>query len=324
MAFGSPSCKGTIELILPSFRASDAHVNGGRIFVLHAAITYNQRVDVVNAIASSFPAEIDSQDCHGNTALILAVAKGAYDTVTLLLRNGADISLHNAEGHSALHSAIVNAGRYKVSSQDYPSTLNLKDLPTSLKDEYPDGIIEGLLGNGADVNDWSSKGHTVLHLVVEYGLPPHHVKTILDRTRDVNLLDIYHNSILHIAVSGALEKSWQLGFMEDARRIVQQLLEAGADVNIQNGRGKTPLHLVLRHLLTQKGMVFPTTSIFTVLFDALCRYNVSDRIPDKDGQTVLQMLQLVHLDVMFMVPPSAKKILEQSLQCIACMGLASS
>ena len=53
-------------------------------------------------------ADINAQDIHDRTPLMLASSKGGWRTVHYLLEQGADISLRDKENRNFLHLAIKN------------------------------------------------------------------------------------------------------------------------------------------------------------------------------------------------------------------------
>ena len=99
--------------------------------------------------------DVNMKDNVGNTALMYAVGREDYNTVKLLLDNGADVNMQNKYGRTAL--------MYAVDRGDY-NTVNL------------------LLDNGADVNMKDNDGNTALDYDKEY-----------ERTEIIELLNKYTN-----------------------------------------------------------------------------------------------------------------------------------
>eukprot|EP01099_Mayorella_cantabrigiensis_P005712 TRINITY_DN4633_c0_g1_i2.p1 TRINITY_DN4633_c0_g1~~TRINITY_DN4633_c0_g1_i2.p1 ORF type:complete len:248 (-),score=67.39 TRINITY_DN4633_c0_g1_i2:209-952(-) len=84
---------------------------------------------------------VNKQDSYGWTPLHIAADRGYVDIVGLLLRKGAEPSVHNWSG-TPLHYAVEN-GHYKV--------------------------IDLLLKNGADLSATDNKGDTGLHRAARFG-----------------------------------------------------------------------------------------------------------------------------------------------------------
>ena len=51
-------------------------------------------------------ADVNIQDIHDRTPLLLAASKGGWRTVHFLLKNGADITIKDKENRNFLHLAI--------------------------------------------------------------------------------------------------------------------------------------------------------------------------------------------------------------------------
>ncbi len=68
-----------------------------------------------------------------------------------------------------------------------------------------------------------------------------------DNTIDVNLTKDHHqNSPLHLAIE-SMHKAKNPQDIKKFKKIINQLIEAGADVNAQNNRGETPLHASIEY-----------------------------------------------------------------------------
>ena len=100
-------------------------------------------------------ADVNMKYNYGRTALMYAVDRGDYNTIKLLLDNGADVNMQNKYGRTAL--------MYAVGREDY-NTVKL------------------LLDNGADVNMKNNDGDTALDYAKEY-----------ERTEIIELLNKYTN-----------------------------------------------------------------------------------------------------------------------------------
>jgi ankyrin repeat protein len=90
-----------------------------------------------------------------------------------------------------------------------------------------------LLKNGADVNDIGIEGNA-LH----WHRSPEIMPSLIRHGADVNAVDGYGNTPLHGALSSFLRSS--------TKKTVELLLAAGADVNIKNNGGLTPLDVYLK------------------------------------------------------------------------------
>ncbi|XP_001353017.1 E3 ubiquitin-protein ligase mind-bomb [Drosophila pseudoobscura] len=151
------------------------------------------------------------QDSEGDTPLHDAISKEHDEMLSLLLDFGADITLNNNNGFNALHHAA------------------LKGNPSAMK------ILLTKTNRPWIVEEKKDDGYTALHLAalnnhVEIAeLLVHMGKANMDR-QNVNL-----QTALHLAVE------------RQHVQIVKLLVQDGADLNIPDKDGDTPLHEALRH-----------------------------------------------------------------------------
>ena len=199
---------------------------------------------------------------HPATPLSYAVAQAHADVVALLLKRGADLS--HGQGTAALDVALRQAGvtflpqpqgqrRSRKRSED--ATLDARGQ-----------IIDLLLGAGVDVR---SKESHALFLVANGGQPGL-VELLLDKGADVNgrgevsSIGIPSQDNGETVLMGAVE-AWSSAYSEEvmlkdgtesggnlkdirqaeqyARQSIALLLTHGADVNLPDARGTTPLML---------------------------------------------------------------------------------
>ena len=105
---------------------------------------------------------IDERDIFGNTALIYAVSAGHYEAVSLLLRQGADITLTKPNGLSILDIAASNK---------YERLLHLlrnaRFFAAARVGDY--ATLTMLLEEGVDVNIRSQQGWNALMVAAVNG-----------------------------------------------------------------------------------------------------------------------------------------------------------
>ena len=146
--------------------------------------------------------DVNYADKYNYTALQAAVCDGATDSVQVLIDAGADINILNYDGHSLLHDACEFG---------------------SLE------IVKILVSVGAGVRVTNGERHTCLHAAAEAG----HTEIVRYLVSlpdvDVNQETVDSYTALHRAV------------MHVERDVVQVLIDAGADIDIQNNEGRSPL-----------------------------------------------------------------------------------
>lgn len=151
------------------------------------------------------------QSASMKTPLMYAVTKGDAMCVSLLIKSGADLDIVDEKGTSALHLASF--------------TMPVKHF-----------IVQLLLKGGADVNITNKKGATPLMMSIatrDLAL----IEMLLDGGADVDKADAFRRSPIHNVVelsSRALPA------------ITRLLIQRGADINVVDKNGSTPLSKSIR------------------------------------------------------------------------------
>ena len=194
-----------------------------------------RRTETVRYLVGLPEVELNHRDLHSETALHLAVEKEATDMVQVLLDAGADIDTQNNDGWSPLHSAC-ESGELDV--------------------------VKMLVRAGAGVCATRDQGWTCLHVMAEFG----HTEIVRDLLGlpevDVNHRDVGNFTALHIAV------------VQACTDVVQVLIDAGADIDIQNNVGRSPLHTACESGALE-------------VVKMLVRAGAGVRVRDNDGRTCL-------------------------------------
>ncbi|KAI0226875.1 hypothetical protein LSAT2_022672 [Lamellibrachia satsuma] len=166
-------------------------------------------VDILRLLIDN-NARLDALDINQMTPLHRAAAHNQSAAVKFLLKRGANINIHDKDNFSPLLLAACNG---------HAET------------------IETLLSNGANVNDVDKNDKTALYWAAEED-HLEALKVLLKKKsvqRLINIPDRYENTPLHIAA--------QNGFVP----CIQELLEAGADLDAKNEEEQTPLHLAAKN-----------------------------------------------------------------------------
>ena len=199
--------------------------------------------DATVKILLSNGVDANVQNAQGETALHIASRSGSTFTHAVLLQAEVDLEVQDNNGWTALHHATW--GSYNPNSPLH--LVNAVGFPA---------YVTALLEAGANVNAQDKQGRTALQLAQEIraeniaqiirdyvaAMPQKFwdaitqddldlVKRLLANGIDVHMVNGERGQTpLHVAASGG------------RNAIVTALLEAGANVNTQDTRGRTPLH----------------------------------------------------------------------------------
>jgi ankyrin repeat protein len=167
-------------------------------------------------------ANVNAIDFYEQTALHCAACYGHDAVGRLLLKAGADSSIRGAGGQTALHIAVTKEGNFR--------------------------FIELLLAYGSSRDDHTKEDKNVLLLAAQNNTQ-NVVQPLLEISSDVNCQDVDGNSPLHMVHTSA-----------DDQALFELLIKHGADINLRNNDGWTPLmvacyydRLIEAGLLLQSG-----------------------------------------------------------------------
>ncbi|KAK4880295.1 hypothetical protein RN001_008441 [Aquatica leii] len=153
--------------------------------------------------------DINIQNSEGNTPLLVALDNQSKFVAQLLLNKGADVNVKNINGYSAMH---------------YASKYGLEEF------------LSQLIKRGMDVNEKTRTGETALILHVANNSRRDTVKLLIDNGADLSVVDsATGNSCLHYLVKE----------IED--EIISDVVAKGANINVQNNNGDTPLHFAIKY-----------------------------------------------------------------------------
>lgn len=185
-------------------------------------------------LAKSIDARID--EC-GDTKLHIAARKNDLTKAKELLAAGAKVNARNDGGMTPMHYAsdlksdsmlqllIANNARVNANSDKGRSPLH------SAARLGRTSNIKLLLRSGAKINAGDDNGITPLHMAAYFGHKKA-LKELLKKEADVNALDIKGNTPLYYIVNNI--------------DLAYALLEKGANPNIENKVGESPLHKAVK------------------------------------------------------------------------------
>ena len=180
-------------------------------------------------------------DQSNRTVLMMATARGDYNTVNLLLsqRPDVDYNLQDQDGNTALSLAISSSPAYTVDivklllSQPNININLLNNVSHSCliiaARRGLTNVVNQLLDKGADASVCDEGGGTALQRAVDAGRTKL-IQIFLSHNVNIHTKDHHERSLLHSASINGQEEA------------VRLLVDAGLSLNAQGNRGETPLH----------------------------------------------------------------------------------
>ena len=240
---------------------------------LHRAAKYTDLPSWILYLLTT-PENINTQDIGGSTALHLAARYKAWDTLLLLIQNGADIDIKDTRNLIPLHIAVTH--------KDIPQDVLIQLIsPDNIVAHERNGFtalhravvrqcwdsVPTLVQHGAVVNAMDKFGCTPLHRAVPYKHVPEEVLTQLMSPTTNNCWAHKGETALHEAINA---HSW---------KNVSILVKHGVDVNITDKTGCTPIHTAMKcrnvpnevvgHLISTTNINMKHSNGATALHDAV-------------------------------------------------------
>ncbi|XP_011505281.1 PREDICTED: ankyrin-1-like [Ceratosolen solmsi marchali] len=245
------------------------------IKVLDLIAKQTEQVDILDLLLQ-YKSNVNSQDNSGKTPLFYAC-----DIDDQTFKN--EFGNHKTQTlHSVLNQFYIKRNKiidillkYKanVNIYDFNSITVLHyivDINKFFGDDKKTEVVKVLLNKGADVNARTKTGLTPLHIALKKGFIDL-VEIFLKYNIDPNIVE-YENlyTPLHLATMNDL-------LAPKSEEIISALLTKGADVDMKQIDGKTPLHIAASTRYTTNRLV----TLLKVECDIDCQ--------DKRGKTALHM-----------------------------------
>ncbi|MDR2759613.1 MAG: ankyrin repeat domain-containing protein [Spirochaetaceae bacterium] len=221
------------------------------------------------------------RDIRGNTPLHIAIAMERFDLVTLILGRGADIHAKNIEGKSSFEIALTKTNSphivwallttYWIQSTD---DLGQSPLHIAVQQGVPLSMLGLIMERGGKAASLDAQGRTPLRLAVDMAAWDT-ARFLVDNGSDVFAFARDGQSPALIALAkgkpamnalfgGAAIRTWDsngdtilhhaVRYEGAGEETIRFLLELGADRNIRNQNGKSPLQIA-REMRRSAGII---------------------------------------------------------------------
>jgi len=209
---------------------------------LHLAAMYGHE-DVAGLLANS-DGDINALNDDGSSPLSLAAAYGTPGTIGLLLSKKADSRIRDKDGNTVLHLVSQKGQADRVQEIiKYDPSIDAKNnsgrTPLHMAVGRPDNekVVEILLDRGASLAITDNTEKTALHLA-----SASNAAILLKRGAKINAPDGDGNTPLHLAL---MDLPRIKSFVVPMKELAKILLAGGADPNIKNANGKSPLDIAV-------------------------------------------------------------------------------
>jgi ankyrin repeat protein len=244
---------------------------------LHFASASDQIPPDVVASLLKLGADVDALDNDNMTPLLCVFESfGSGEVAQLLMEHGASVHVRNKKSQTPLHLASgwchsdVLASLLKLGADvDSRDSDDMTPLLHALVHWNHSPAVKLLLEHGASAHVRNKSGQMPLHLASQ-SRRSDVVTLLLNSGADVDAQDSNYMTPLHFAMSShspyrfiecdtegnirVMRAESEVEMDEEALRVIELLLEHGANVHLQNDRGKTPLQTAsvkMKHELEQ-------------------------------------------------------------------------
>lgn len=307
----------------------------GYIDIINTIVEYDKTIVGINVI--------DIQDKFGNNALHYSIIYKNIIAMQLMIKNIQNINIQNNKGLSCLHYAVL------MNMTDIVESLinNNADIDCTIigSGETPlhlaiimghDNIVDILLKNKCNVNIVEKEyNFTALHYSVLKNKSV--LKYLINNNADVNIQDIYGNTVSHYAIDHNYVEFFDIVNMnkinfnllnDTHQQVLHKLISDDkidvfvkhfdaillkSNLNIQDSNGNTVLHLLLRNKIWKTKLdLLKNKKINIFIKNRENKFSI-DYIDDADKELIINIICLNYIELVKSV--QSQHLKKWEIQC---------
>ncbi|EFX83083.1 hypothetical protein DAPPUDRAFT_240585 [Daphnia pulex] len=213
---------------------------------LHVAVMFAKDMDMIELLHNHKDTNVSCLDNYGRGALDYAKGNthGHSERIANRLKEKSAVERENKQPNNEILKKINRKPR-KVETVLSDGTIPVEDKIAKISEKYMasairDSNVENvglLLKKGTEISAVEEKGTNALHLASLFAETTDLIDVVLESGKfDINGTDNVGSTPLHYAIMGA---NWEIN--------TRHLIGKGADPNIADKKGNTPLHLAASH-----------------------------------------------------------------------------
>ncbi|CAM9535304.1 unnamed protein product [Ectocarpus sp. 8 AP-2014] len=239
----------------------DPVANPGELNQLHLAVLTGS-AEHTQAVLAGGTVDVDQRSADGSTPLMMAAFKGYSHIAKMLIKKGANVSMADKQGFTALHFCCAQEGDDAIvkllakAGADFDAKTPEGDTPLHRATHHGDSkVVRALIEAGANPDSQLPNGGTALHIAAEEG----HVTVIREllRGKANPLLIQKHPSQKTTAVP--LDIAAKHGHTDVVRELIQEIGIEGCDATSAGAHAlafaASKQHLNIMAILTGAGVV---------------------------------------------------------------------
>ncbi|CAL4085443.1 unnamed protein product [Meganyctiphanes norvegica] len=225
-----------------------------------------ENVEELESILAQNPDILNTERVFGDTLIHIATQAQKLESLKTLLKNGAQVTLLDSVGETALHSAVAERWQDGILEllQHGASPDKFSEPKSPIQELCPQtalhiAVKKGdnqsaalLLRKSPDLSLCDGLEQTILHMAAQ----AHSIKLLTRLLHDpschnmISQKDVKGNSVLHVAIQNSNIEEEQEDEMDNTiLKVVDLLIKNGIDVNSTNLDGESPVYIAAKNRL---------------------------------------------------------------------------